>query len=65
MLRVNASPPKNHSGMMASVGGTKVLKYYGLDGASKWNFLGAAYASFAFWSIMAWAALSFVRVHKR
>ncbi|GBF88373.1 hypothetical protein Rsub_01085 [Raphidocelis subcapitata] len=56
---------ENGSGIIASVGGTKVLNYYGLNGASKWNLLGAAYGSFAFWSIMAWAALSFVRVHRR
>ena len=55
--RVSFLPPPS--------GGNPILAYYGLDTMSKWTNLGIVAAFFAFWSLLAWFALAFVRHQQR
>lgn len=52
-------------GVAPQIGGEPVLKYYGLDGVSAWEYLGYECIFFALFFCCAWAALQFMRVVKR
>lgn len=49
----------------AELGGTPILTYFHLETIDKWQQLGIIAAFFAGWSVVAWAALAFVKHQQR